>query len=108
MSGFTLAPVEPVTLGVHTASWDEPGHEQRRRRRPVKYAARRRLLQAVAPGRDPDECDVVCEFGPEGELEAVMIRVVATGELLATLTVEQFARLSADSDQRGLLFERRG
>lgn len=109
MSGFTLRPVEHVSLGVHDSTWDHAGEQPHQRQpREPKYVARRRLLQAVAPERDPETCDVFGEFGPTGELEAVMIRDRATGALIAHITLEQFRRLSADSDHRGLLFERRG
>ncbi|MGE5596178.1 MAG: hypothetical protein ACM3S1_09110 [Hyphomicrobiales bacterium] len=106
MAGFTLGRVEPVGLGVHAAAWDQPS--ERRQRRQPRYAARRRLLDAVAPGQDPELCEVECHFGPGGELEVLVIRNIETGQVLAHLTGAQFARLSAGADQRGLLFERRG
>lgn len=106
MNGFTLARVEPVALGVHEPAWDQPSR-QRQRREP-RYAARRRILQAVAPGREPDSCEVLCEFDAGGELVGVIVRDIESGGEIAHLTIEQLARLSADGEQRGLLFERRG
>lgn len=106
MNGFTLARVEPVSLGVHEPAWDQPSRQHQRRK--PRYAARRRVLQAVAPGRAPETCEVLCEFDPEGELVGVIVRDIESGAEIAHLSIEQFARLSADGEQRGLLFERRG
>ena len=106
MSSFTLSAVESVSLGTHEPAWDQ--QPQQRGRRQPRYAARKRILQAVAPGRDPNTCDVLCEFDAGGELVAVIVRDTDSGEEIAQLTIEQLARLSADGEQRGLLFERKG
>jgi len=106
MNDFTLVPVAYVSLGVHEPAWDQSS--QQRSRREPRYAARRRLLRAIAPERDPDTCDVQGEFDAAGTLVGVVVRDTASGEVLAQLSIEQLERLTAAGDQRGLLFERRG
>ncbi len=106
MNDFTLIPVATVSLGVHEPAWDQPS--QQRQRREPRYAARRRLLRALAPERDPDTCDVQGQFDAAGTLVAVIVRDIKSGEVLAQLSIEQVERITAEGDQRGLLFERRG
>jgi len=108
MDRFTLASVAPVSIGVHQATWDQAGSHPRHQYRQPRRNARQRLLAAILPARDPETCDVACEFDAHGELEGVVVRDVASGHVIARVSARQIAQLSEVSDQRGLLFERRG
>ena len=109
MAGLTLARVAPVSGAVATIS-DGGAHPQRRnpRGRKPRSLARSRLLAAILPGIDQEQCEISCDLSETGALLGLVVTDRGSGRVLRRLTVEQMAHLSASSDQRGLFFERRG
>ena len=109
MAGLTLARVAPVSGAVGPIH-DGGAHPQQRRPRGrnPRSQARGRLLAAVLPAIDQEQCEISCDLGETGALEGLIVTDRLTGHVLKRLTLAQVAQLSAASDQRGLFFERRG
>lgn len=106
MRNLSVARIDPVSTRVHAAQWEH--HGSRRQQRQPRQGSRERLLQAALPGCDPERFDLQCEADAAGGLTGVAVVEIATGRIVAHIGIEQIARLSEASDQRGLFFERRG
>lgn len=109
MAELTLARVAPIPG--HAGPIHEGGaHPQQRRprgRKPLSRA-RGRLLAALLPDSDHEQCEISCDLSETGSLEGLVVTDRLTGRVLKRLTLAQMAQLGASSDQRGLFFERRG
>ncbi len=107
MHDLSVARIDPVSARVHATRWEHHGGRRQQQRQP-RQGSRERLLLAALPGCDPSRYDLVCESDAAGELQGVAVVEIATGLVVARISVDQIARLNEVSDQRGLFFERRG
>ncbi len=80
------------------------GHQRPRRER----SARERLVAALAPGRQPEACEVDYVVNASGMVVAVLLRDVPTGEVIARINAEDLWKLGAHEAAGGLLLERKG
>lgn len=108
MSTPRLEAVERVHIPAERTAWEQP------RRRPA-YAAmpsnrrpKHRLVESVLPGHDPETCEVDMVLDESGNLTAIVIRNLASGEELTRLSTADLALIGTHSIGGGLLVERRG
>jgi hypothetical protein len=110
MAGFTLGRVEPVHIATDPARWEQQRqhtyHGDRRRQRP---STRARLLAALAPGRDPADCEVALDLAADGSLLGVTVRDSRTGAEIAHVDEGRIGAILGEGEaEAGLLLERRG
>jgi hypothetical protein len=108
MADLRLAGVDRVRLSSAMVAADgrrEGGGYQRPRRQP---SSRERLLAAVAPGREPETCEVDYVVDAQGMMVAVLVRDVSNGEVIARIEAADLWQLGNQEAAGGLLLERKG
>jgi hypothetical protein len=104
MADGTLSPVASAVLPPHAAAWDGARGDHHPQRRRSRQRPGQRLLEAVVPGREPDQVEVVFEYA-EGQFLGVSIRDRASGAELVYLNTDDLREREAAP---GLLLERQG
>ena len=109
MPEFTVARVEPGRIATDAAHWGQqsprrgPGQRPKRRSGGLPPA-----IAAALPSVDADDCEMLYETDPAGNMLGVIVRDAGTHRVIATFDVAQLAHLVATTGQRGVLFESRG
>jgi len=108
MADLRLAAIDHVGIATDSAAWNGRGGQQPHRRPRTGRGSRERLVAALAPGREPETCEVDYVVDGEGRMVAVLVRDVQTGEVIARINAEDLWQLGAEEGAGGLLLERRG
>ncbi len=87
---------------------DGRGHQGAYQRPKQKGSSRERLVAAVAPGRDPESCEVDYVVDAQGTMVAVLVRDVLNGEVIARINAEDLWQLGSEEAAGGILLERKG
>jgi len=103
-----LAPIGPARIAAESAAWEGRGQRGSYQRPRRQQTARERLVSAVAPGRDPETCEVDYVVDGKGLMVAVLVRDVASGEVIARINAEDLWQLGSEEAAGGLLLERKG
>lgn len=108
MADLKLTAIDRVRLTSDGVSRDGRGHPwtYQRPRRP--RTSRERLLAVVAPGHQPEACEVDYVVDANGMMVALLVRDVPTGEVIARINAEDLWQLGPEEAAGGLLLERRG
>jgi hypothetical protein len=104
MAEGTVSAVASAVLPPHAAAWDGARSDHHPQRRRSRQRPGQRLLEAVVPGREPDQVDVVFEYA-DGQFHGVSIRDRASGAEIVYLNTED---LRQHEGAPGLLLERQG
>ncbi len=108
MADLRLAAIDPVRLSAGAVWADGRQSGGTYSRTPRKKSAKDRLVQALAPGRTAESCEVDYVVDANGMMVAVLVRDVSTGEVIARIEAQDLAQLGADEATGGLLLERKG
>ena len=108
MADLRLAAIDPIRVTADAVVADGRGRGNPYNQKPRKRTARERLVAALAPGRAPETCEVDYVVDAEGMMVAVLVRDVATGEVIARINAGDLWQLGAEEATGGLLLERRG
>ena len=108
MADLRLAGIEPVRIAAAAANRDGRGSAGAYRQPPRQRSARERLVAALAPGRKPESCEVDYVVDARGQMVAVLVRDVSTGEVIARINAEDLWQLGSEEAAGGLLLERKG
>lgn len=108
MADLRLAGIDSIRVTADAVVADGRARGNAYQRQPKKRSARERLVAALAPGRAPETCEVDYAVDGEGMMVAVLVRDVATGEVIARINAEDLWQLGAEEATGGLLLERRG
>ena len=108
MADLRLAAIDPIRVTADAVVADGRGRGNPYQRQPRKRTARERLVAALAPGRAPETCEVDYVVDAQGMMVAVLVRDVATGEVIARINAGDLWQLGAEEATGGLLLERRG
>lgn len=109
MADLRLAAIDPVRTSTEAVGWgqhDRRGRDQQQPRR--QKSARERLVAMLAPSRAPETCEVDYVVDATGIMVAILVRDVATGEVIARIKGDELWRLASQEAAGGLLVERRG
>jgi hypothetical protein len=109
MADLRLAAIDPVHTSTEAVSWgpsDRRGRDQQQPRR--QKSTRERLVAMLAPSRAPETCEVDYVVDVTGIMVAILVRDVATGEVIARIKADDLWRLASEEAAGGLLVERRG
>jgi hypothetical protein len=104
MADATVTSVTAAVLPPHAAAWDGARSDHQPQRRRSRQRPGQRLLEAIVPGREPDQVDVVFEYA-DGQFHGVSIRDRMSGQEIAYLNTDE---LRAQESAPGLLLERQG
>lgn len=108
MADLRLTRIEPVGVAMGRTEWD---HQRRRdgekppKKRP---SAQAHLVSVLLPQRDPETCELDYVVNIAGDVVALVIRDVMSGQELLRVPASSIASLAAGSGSSGLLFEMRG
>jgi hypothetical protein len=108
VADLRLAGIDPVHIATAAAYRDGRGNAGAYKRPPRQRTARERLVAALAPGREPESCEVDYVVDAKGLMVAVLVRHVATGEVVARINAEDLWQLGSEEAAGGLLLERKG
>lgn len=108
MADLRLTAVDRVSFAASSVATDGRGHQGAYQRPKQKRSSRARLVAAVAPGRDPESCEVDYVVDAEGTMVAVLVRDVVTGEVIARINAEDLWQLGSEEAAGGILLERKG
>jgi hypothetical protein len=109
MADLRLAGINPVHTSTEAVAWGQPGRRDRDQQQPRRQKpARERLVAMLAPSRAPEACEVDYVVDATGIMVAILVRDVATGEVIARINAEDLWRLAGNEASGGLLVERRG
>ena len=108
MADLRLAGVDPVHIAASPAYRDGRGSAGAYKRPPRQRTARERLVAALAPGREPESCEVDYVVDAGGLMVAVLVRDVSTGEVIVRINAEDLWQLGSEEAAGGMLLERRG
>jgi hypothetical protein len=108
MADLRLASIDHVHLAAESAAWNGRGRQAAYQRPQPRKSARERLVAVLAPGRQPETCEVDYVVDGEGMMVAVLVRDVSTGEVIARINAEDLWQLGPEEAAGGLLLERRG
>lgn len=109
MADLRLAAIDPIHTSTEAVAWgqhDRRGRDQQQPRR--QKSARERLVAMLAPSRAPETCEVDYVVDATGIMVAILVRDVATGEVIARIKADDLWRLGSEEAAGGLLVERRG
>jgi hypothetical protein len=108
MADLRLGAVSPARIATDAAAWDGRGQRGAYQRPKSQRTARERLVAVLAPGREPESCEVDYVVDGQGLMVAVLVRDVATGEVIARINAEDLWQLGSEEAAGGLLLERKG
>lgn len=108
MADLRLAGISPTRVATEAAAWDGRGNREAYQRPKRQPSSRERLVAALAPGRAPETCEVDYVVDSKGLMVAVLVRDVASGEVIARINAEDLWQLGSEEAAGGLLLERRG
>ena len=108
VADLKLAAVTPARIAPEATAWDGRGQRGPYERPKRQRTARERLVAALAPGREPESCEVDYVVDGKGLMVAVLVRDVTTGEVIARINAEDLWQLGSEEAAGGLLLERRG
>lgn len=109
MADLRLTAIDPIHTAPERVDWgqhDRRGRDQEQPRR--QKSARERLVSMLAPSHAPETCEVDYVVDSAGIMVAILVRDVATGDVIARIKADDLWRLAGDEAAGGLLVERRG
>jgi len=108
MADLMVGRIEPTRIATEAASFGG----QSSQRQPRQYRGRPGRIPAIISGAikgaDPEECEMLYEYGEAGEIDGVLVRNATTKAPVARFDLLELTRLVAASGQCGVLFERQG
>ena len=108
MADLRLASIDRAHIATEAAAWNGRGRQNGYQRQQPRKSARERLISVLAPGRQPETCEVDYVVDGKGMMVAVLVRDVSTGEVIARINAEDLWQLGPEEAAGGLLLERRG
>lgn len=108
MADLRLAAIDPLRLSAGAVWADGRQGSGTYSRAPRKRSAKERLVQALAPGRPVETCEVDYVVDANGMMVAVLVRDMSNGEVIARIEAQDLWQLGADEAAGGLLLERKG
>ena len=108
MADLRLTAIDHIHIATDSAAWDGRGHRGAYERPKRQRSVRERLVAALAPGREPETCEVDYVVDGAGIMVAVVVRDLSTGEVIARINAEDLWQLGSQEAAGGLLLERRG
>lgn len=108
MADIKLGAITPAHIAPEAPVWDGRGNHGAYERPKRQRSARERLVAVLAPGREPETCEVDYVVDGKGLMVAVLVRDVRTGEVIARINAEDLWQLGSEEAAGGLLLERRG
>src|SRR5690242_2265059 len=104
MADLMVGRIEPTRIATDAASFGGQGSQ----RQPRQYRGRPGRIPAIISGADPEECEMLYEYGDAGQIDGVLVRNATTKLPVARFDLLELTRLVAASGQCGVLFERQG
>ncbi len=108
MTDLKLAAITPARIAPEAAVWDGRGQRGAYERPKRQRSAKERLVAVLAPGREPETCEVDYVVDARGLMVAVLVRDVSTGGVIARINAEDLWQLGSEEAAGGLLLERKG
>jgi hypothetical protein len=108
MADLRLASIDHVHFATESAAWSGRGRQGAYPRPQPRKTAKERLVAVLAPGRQPETCEVDYVVDGKGMMVAVLVRDVSTGEVIARINAEDLWQLGPQEAAEGLLLERKG
>ena len=107
MADLRLTAIDPVRLAAGRV-WADGRQGGGKRGNQPRPSGKARLVQALAPGRPVETCEVDYVVDAQGLMVAVLVRDVSTGEVIARINAEDLWQLGSEEAAGGLLLERKG
>lgn len=108
MADLRLPSIDHVHFATESAAWNGRGRQNGYEKKQPRKTAKQRLVAALAPGRQPETCEVDYVVDSQGMMVAVLVRDVSTGEVVARINAGDLWQLGPEEAAGGLLLERRG
>ena len=106
MSELRLARIDPITIGRGKPSWEDQRRHAYARPRP--NTPKKRLIEALAPAFNAEDCDIEFTVDAAGEVVAVVVIERATATVVARCAMAEVARFFGEGAAGGLVVDREG
>ncbi len=100
--------IEPARIATDGAVFGGHGGQPRERQARGRKNRIPKVLAAAIPQVDPEDCEMLYQYDPAGQIDGVVVRNVMTKTTIACFDLLDLTRLVAISGQSGVLFERQG